>query len=58
MEEHFDRSQSRNDDAVASAEFLQWAASPTNPEHERIHEARSPELAGFMHWLADKHPAT
>lgn len=55
MEEHFDKSQSRSDDAVASSDFLQWAASPTNPQHERVHEARSPELAGFMHWLAGKH---
>ncbi len=56
MEENFDKSQSRSDDVVASYEFLSWASSPQNPEHERVHETRSPELAGFMHWLAGKHP--
>jgi serine/threonine-protein kinase len=57
MEEHFDVSQQRIDETSAvSPEFLTWAGSPENPEHERVHEARSPELASFMHWLADRHP--
>jgi serine/threonine protein kinase len=56
MEEHFDKSQSRSDDVVASPDFLVWASSPENPEAERVHEARSPELASFMHWLTGKHP--
>lgn len=58
LEEHFDATQPRSDDTPSvSDEFLAWVGSPENPEHERIHESRSPELAGFMHWLADKHPA-
>jgi serine/threonine-protein kinase len=56
MEEHFDKAQARSDEAAINPEFLRWAASPTNPDQQRAHEARSPELAGFMHWLAGKHP--
>lgn len=56
MEEHFDSSEHRADDsAEVSEDFLTWAASPENPEHQRTRETRSPELAGFLHWLADKH---
>lgn len=55
LEEHFDTTQTRSDETpAASQEFLRWASSPENPEHERVHEARSPELASFMHWLADR----
>lgn len=54
LEEHFDTSLERTDDsAEVSDEFLRWAGSP---DHEqRVHEARTPELATFMHWLADRH---
>ena len=58
LEEHFDTSEKRSEETPeVSEDFLAWAGSPENPEHERVHEARSPQLAGFLHWLADKHPA-
>ena len=58
LEEHFDTSEQRSDETPeVSTEFLSWVDSPENPEHERVHEARSPKLAGFLHWLADRHPA-
>ena len=57
MEEHFDVSEKRADEmAEVTPEFLSWVSSADNPEHERARESRSPELAGFMHWLADRHP--
>ena len=58
LEEHFDTSDKRSDETLqVSQEFLSWAGSPENPDQERVHEARSPKLAGFLHWLADRHPA-
>lgn len=58
LEEFFDvAAKSVPDDVNVSQEFLQWAGSPDNPEHEKPHEARSPQLAKFMGWLADKHQA-
>ncbi len=57
LEEHFDTSETRDDDsAQASPEFLQWVGSGESPDKDRKQEARSPELATFMHWLADRHP--
>ena len=58
LEEHFDTSEERSDETPEiSEDFLAWAGSPENPDKERVHEARSPKLAGFLHWLADRHPA-
>ena len=39
-------------------EFLQWLIETEGPVEPKVRETRSPELATFLHWLADGRPVT